>query len=177
MDVQVEYLFSRNKKVGSKLISFFSNLVLKEKPRSIKNLKVPSHVCVLVNKRWVHESTLETGVRVISFERWLENNELLYRVGSNYKTVNYGTVKLILKRLRGKPYDYPGVLYFSFRVFLYLLLGVPIPKKNAWHSRNRYFCCELVGKLTGEDYEMTTPVQMLKNFLDINRLRSNLNLR
>ena len=33
-------------------------------------------------------------------------------------------------------------------------------KKNKLQSSDKYFCCEVIGELTGVSYEMTTPAHL-----------------
>ena len=151
---KVHYLFSRNKKIGSRLISFGTSFVHPEVD------VVPSHVAVLVNDRWVFESTLESGVRRIEYKKWLEINEEVAKVECKQKWELKGIIDFY-RSLSGKKYDYIGVTYFSWRVLLYILFKIEIPKENKFNHDSRYFCSEVVGKMTGVDYEMTAPVTIM----------------
>ena len=65
--IKVHYLFSKNKKIGSKLIAWGT-------AHRCDVDDVPSHVAILVEERWVYESTLSSGVRVIPYKKWKEIN-------------------------------------------------------------------------------------------------------
>ena len=67
MNITLHYLFSKNEKIGSKIIRWATKHLVEAKD-------VPSHVALLVNERWVFESTLFTGIRVIPYKKWLEIN-------------------------------------------------------------------------------------------------------
>jgi len=66
--MKVDYLFSRNKKIGSKIISWASGLLIKDLE------KVPSHVAILLDEHLVMESTLTTGVRAVPYSYWKKIN-------------------------------------------------------------------------------------------------------
>lgn len=154
MEVKVHYLFSKNKKIGSKIISWGTGFLQPQ----IK--KVPSHVAVLVNNKWVFESTLETGVRRISYAKWLEINEEVEKVECTTmrtleEVINY------FRSIRDKKYDYQGVMYFSWRVMLFIALKLKMPTKNRFNRKNSYFCSEVIGKMTGIDCQMTAPVTLM----------------
>lgn len=122
--------------------------------------RVPSHVAILVKGRWVHESTLSTGVRVISYSEWLKLNEQLGRIEG--QDMEYRDLKNKFKEIKDKKYDWFGVIYFGYRVILKMLFNSPLPKKNKWQSEDKYFCCEVLGDLIGIDYEMICPGQIMR---------------
>lgn len=79
------YLFSRNEKVGSKLIAWASGLLVKDLER------IPSHVAILlefegIKEQFVIESVLESGVRIIPLSVWLSKNELCYKIPCEKET-------------------------------------------------------------------------------------------
>lgn len=153
MKVSVHYLFSKNKKIGSRLISWGTSYL---EPK-IKN--VPSHVAVLVNNKWVFESTLESGVRRISYEKWLEINEEVEKIECTQER-ELGEVLDYFRSIKDKKYDYQGILYFSWRILLFITLKIKMPTKNRFNRKNSYFCSEVVGKMTGVDCQMTAPVSL-----------------
>ena len=160
MKVKVEYLFSKRNQIGSKFISWGTKELLALLPDV-----VPSHVSVLLNGRWVFESTFSTGVRVISYKKWKEINEEVARITCR-KDRKYSEVKKIYQEIRNKKYDWPGVIYFGWRVALKKYFKIPIPKNNKWESEDRYFCTEAVGRLIdNKKYSMTAPVQLLEKLL------------
>lgn len=152
MIVTVHALFSNADKIGAKVIaSGTAHLAptIKEKV---------SHVALLVNGRWVHESTGKTGVSVISYDLWSKIHKEVARVP--LKTREYQEIADKFREIKGKKYDYLGILFFGLSI-VPTFLGVKLPKKNRWESPNRYFCCEALGYLTGHYYGMSAPVQIL----------------
>lgn len=152
--VSVHYLFSRNEKIGSKIISSGTKFL---NPK-IENS--PSHAAVLVDNRWVIESTLESGFRVIPYKKWLAINEELYKVLC-VKVWTFESIKNLYKPLKNHKYDYFGVIYFTWRVLLQKMFNIKKPKKNLFNHKDKYFCCEVVGIMNGKSYEMTSPIELL----------------
>lgn len=158
------YLFSRNKKLGSKLIAFGSSF-FKEDITEL-NGKIPSHVAVLINECLVIESTLSTGVRIIPYNKWLEINEELFKIKciQSYNDLEQKKKELLFE-MWGKGYDYVGILYFAKCIIKKLLFKLPLPTKNKWERENKYFCTEFAARLSGYNYSMTTPAKMCNDFL------------
>ena len=154
MKVKIDVLFSRNEKIGSKLISWGTSHLSSFE-------KTPSHVALLINNRWVHESTLDTGIRVLTYEKWKEINEEVYKHEYPIE-YSYDQIKAMYRDLKGRKYDWVGVLYFTWFVGMSKLFGGSIPKINKWEDPNKYFCCEVVGELARLEYSMTSPVQLLE---------------
>jgi hypothetical protein len=160
--MKLYYTFSKNNKIGSKLIRWFSGLLLKE----LDN--IPSHVALVVeceNLVMVFESAVFVGVRVVPLESWLSFNEICY-VFPEENVQN--DVSEIIAQSWNKGYDYLGVLYFIAAFINKKLFNKPFPKSNKWSSENRYFCTEIAAKLTGYDkHEMATPAKMCYDLLKI----------
>ena len=155
MKVKIDYLFSKNDKIGSRLISWGTAHLTDE---SI----VPSHIAVLVNDRWVHESTLESGVRVISYDKWKKINQEVAKISCVHGKRDYSEIKEIYRSIKDKDYDWAGVTYLGLWIGANKICSVDIPEDNKWQSNNRYFCCEAVEKLTGiGPTDMKAPVQLL----------------
>lgn len=164
MKIKLYYLFSRNEKIGSKIIAFGSSLLVKDLE------KVPSHMALLVEidgwpESFVLESVLETGVRIVPYLKWLEINEECYKIPCKEERKLEEIVKYT-HDYWGKKYDYPGIAYFAWRFFLHLVWKLPFPKENAWQSDDKYFCNELGGEISGyQKYSMVTPAKMCSDFL------------
>lgn len=160
MAKQVYYLFSKNKKIGSKLISWSTGFL------SPGLADVPSHVAVLVvdgDLELVYESTFSSGVRIVPFQKWRELNTILYKIEIR-KIPNTTELSHILNDVWGKSYDWPGILYFAYRLTGYILFSIKMPKKNRWASSKKFFCTEFAARLEGLDYSITCPGKM---FLEI----------
>jgi hypothetical protein len=155
MKVSVSILCSHSNHIGSKLIRLFTSFL---EPQVAK-IKVPSHVAILVNDRWVHESTLETGVHVISYDKWSLINKEVNRIPIEER--EYSAIKDIFRDMKNKDYDKLGIVYFGWRIFLKLLFNIAIPIVNRLQSKNKFFCSELVGRLVNQNYSMKAPVQIM----------------
>lgn len=163
MDCKLYYLFSRNHKIGSRVISWASGLLVKDLN------KIPSHMAILIeqdgNESLVFESTLSSGVRIVPYKKWLEINEECYKI----PCIKQRTNKEIFEKVNeywGKKYDWSGIAFFIPCFLGYLLFKIPFPKYNLWQSDNKYFCNELGGKIAGYDkYSMVTPAKMCSDFL------------
>lgn len=155
--MRVEFLFSRRNKASSRLIAWaakWENLELKE---------IPSHTAILINGRFVIESVFGQGVRIVPFDKWAEFNEELYRIPSN--DISREEFDATLLSAWGKKYDWRGILYFAYRYILLMLLNWSLPKKNKWQRNTHLFCIELVGRLSGTYYSMTSPAKMCAQLL------------
>jgi hypothetical protein len=155
--MKVHFLFSRNKKIGSKLISWaasFENLQLEH---------LPSHVAVLLDETWVLESTMSSGIRVLPYESWLEINKQLYKFKS--KVVESEVVLKTAAKLWGLKYDWAGVIYFGIKYLQLIVCGRQLPSRNAWQMPRAYFCTELAAMLEGKDYSMVSPARLCASLM------------
>ena len=155
MEVSVHYLFSRRDLIGSKTISWGTKHLYPEFK------KTPSHVAILVNNRWVHESTLDSGIRVMSYEKWLDINDEVAKIACE-REWEYASIKDLFKSLRGKKYDWAGIIYLGLWMVPSKLLHIAIPNNNILECPDRYFCSEVMGYMLGSNYDMKAPVQILK---------------
>lgn len=162
MEVTVHYLFSRNKKIGSKIICWGTKHLEPEVADT------PSHVAVLVNGKWVFESTLETGVRRISYEEWKKINHEIEKLPCK-TTRTLEEVIGYYRKIHKKKYDYKGLTYFAHHVAMNKFFGIAIPDENHWEDRNMYFCSEVIGEMLQKDFSMTAPVQILVQAREILR--------
>lgn len=158
--VKIHYLFSKNNKIGSRAISFCTR-----KLTDVPHDQVPSHVAILVNNRWVYESTFDSGIRVISYEKWLQINQEVYKVKSP-KEFEYKEIKNKFKEVKAKKYDWLGAIYFGLHIIKNSIFKTPIPEKNKWASKDRYFCSEVLGHLLDEDFSMESPVQIMEDTVE-----------
>ena len=160
MKVTVDYIFSKNNKIGSRFISWGTDHLCEVE-------ETPSHIALLVDERWVFESTLSTGIRVIPYFKWLNLNKEVAKVPCKNRIREYSEIKSVYKIIQNKEYDWPGILYFGFYIFMNRYLSTKIPVDNKWENPDKYFCSEAVGMITGQGrYSMKAPVQLLKGFAD-----------
>jgi hypothetical protein len=153
----VSFIFSRNKKIGSKLISWSSKFIVTDLE------KLPSHVAILVEddqgNGLVYESVLESGVRIVPYKNWKVINEECYKIPAKRRYEDY-EIHEILEDVWGKKYDWMGILYFAVRSIGFIVFSFAYPPNNKWSSSKKFFCCEFAGRLNGKNYSMTTPAKM-----------------
>ena len=109
--MELYYLFSRNQKVGSKLIAWASGLLVKDLE------KVPSHMAILIRldnckETLVFESVLNGGVRIIPYSVWKTHNELCYKIKCS-STLDLNKIFVYVNEMWGKKYDWPGIAFFE----------------------------------------------------------------
>jgi len=159
--MKIQYVFSKNKKCGSKLIAWASSL-FSSHTTNLKN-GIPSHVAILLNEAIIIESTFSTGVRMLPYNKWKQINEELYKVDR----INKGEcVKCLLFEVWGKKYDWFGILYFTYHMITHLIFKSKLPNKNKWEREEYFFCTEFAARLEGYNYSMTTPAKMCNDLLE-----------
>lgn len=156
MKVTVHYLFSKNNKIGS-----YGIRILTKSLSNIQLTQVPSHVAILVNGRWVHESTFNSGVRVVSYDKWLEINTEVFKKKTKRK-LDYKEIKESFRAIKDKKYDWLGVIYFAVHILANILIGKKIPSENKWESKDRYFCSEVIGSMLKISFSMVAPIQIMQ---------------
>ena len=160
--MKVEYLFSRNNKIGSKLISWAA----KSEKLGLEDL--PSHVAVLLNGNLVIESTLFTGVRLIPYEKWLEINTLVAKIPCDNLYRPSTEIFEHLCKFWGNKYDWFGIAYFSWCYIRLMLLGKELPTENKWERPDYYFCTEFIELLSGCECSMKSPAKLLSEWTTSN---------
>lgn len=156
--MKVEYLFSRNKKVGSRLIAWASGLLIKDLE------KIPSHVAVLVDDMFVIESVMHSGVRIVPFSRWLEINEVCYKIYAGEKCAT--EIGKEYESSWNKGYDWQGICFFAICFVRHLLFKHEFPKENKWQQDDKFFCTEFAAGLSNyQKHTMTTPAKMCSDLL------------
>jgi hypothetical protein len=160
--MKIEYLFtkSREGKVGSKLISWGTGKLHPE-------ITTCSHVAVKMGPI-VIESTLTKGAQIQPYSEWIRHNEVVHAFRCSVKRKAVDVIQNVFKASWGKSYDYFGILFFTWRMLGFIILGRELPKINRWQSKNKYFCVEMIEKITGADYQMTSPIQLVKTWKDQN---------
>lgn len=160
--MKVEYLFtiSRSKKAwGSKLIQWGTRFIHPE-------LTPCSHVAVKMGEL-VLEATLEKGVDIIPYDLWIKKNKVIYSFKCSINRDIHSILKETLNHTYDKKYDWFGILFFAWRILGFIILNRPLPSVNRWHDSNKFFCVEVIGKITGENYQMMSPIQLVKHFKDL----------
>lgn len=158
--MKVHYLFSRNKKIGSRLISWASGLLVKDLE------KIPSHVAVLLDEHFVMESTLKGGVKCVPYSYWKTQHEECYKILCKKTYETREDIKESFETVYGKGYDYLAILFFAWCFVKHLLFKIPFPQENGWQSDDKFICTEFAGRLSNyKKYSMTTPAKMCSDFL------------
>lgn len=152
MKVSTHALFSHNHMIGSKIIS-------KGSKHLDKTLPEISHVSLLVNERWVHEAT-GAGVKIYSYDKWSTVHTEVARV--QLETREYQDIANQYRKIIDSNYDYAGVFFLGLCI-IPTFIGLPLPKYNLWESKNKYFCCEVLGYMTNQYYGMCPPNMILHN--------------
>ncbi len=165
--MKLYYIFSRNKKIGSRLIAWASGLLVKDLD------KVPSHMAILIDvglgESFVFESILETGVRIIPYTNWLKINEECYKIMCPQDR-NLEDILNKVNEYWGKKYDWYGIAFFALCFINHLVFKKPFPKDNAWQQEEAYFCNELGGEIAQyPKYSMVTPAKMCSDFLKMSK--------
>jgi hypothetical protein len=96
----------------------------------------------------------------MGYKEWLKINNEVAKIRCT-QTRYYEDIKAMFKSLKGRKYDWGGVIYLGLWLGINKVSGHPIPTNNAWHSDSKYFCCEIMAKMTQVDYQMTTPVAVM----------------
>ena len=156
--MKVDFLFSRKDAFGSKLIAWGA----KHEDLHLKD--IPSHTAILINGRFVVESTMTSGVRIVPYFKWEKINEELYRIPSDDISRDFFDNTIL--ETWGKKYDWRGILYFACCYFKLIVFKTQMPKVNKWERDTHLFCIELVGKLSGTYYSMTSPAKMCAKLLE-----------
>lgn len=158
--VKVDYVFSRNKKIGSRLIAWASGLLIKDLD------KVPSHVAVLLDDYLIMESTLMGGVQCLPYSYWKQKHEECYRIPCEQVKRDREQIAEVFESVYGKGYDYLAVLFFVQCFLAHWMFKKPFPKENKWESKDKFMCTEFAGRLSDYNkHSMTTPAKMCSDFL------------
>ena len=152
----IKFLYTKNSKIGSKLIRFAS------KYRGQKIDDVPSHFSILIYEWLVIESTLGAGVKIGFIGDFLPKHDVLacFRPKNNQREY-FQRTKSMTSRIYNKSYDFMGAIYLGFFQMLNTHFGVKMPERNKFDSANRYFCNELYGYISGKDMSMEHPNSLM----------------
>ena len=154
---KVAYVASRKRDlknyVGSRIIAWGTKGLEPE-------LEPCSHLCIILKKTLVIESTMTDGVRIIPYSHWIKENEVVHAFDKPYEGRLSQYIPELMDKIWGKKYDCLGIVYFSWRVALWRFLRRPLPKVNKWDNPDKRFCVEIFGN----KLSMTSPIQMVANW-------------
>jgi len=160
----IKYLFTRNGLISSKLISCWTKYDFQ------KTEDTPSHFACLFFDRIILHSSANGGVQLDSFYRFKQKNTVVCAVRNEGRELSRVETMLLFDQLDQRAmhaeYDRLAILYFIWRIFLKWLLNNPIPDKNKWESRNKWFCNELFEIIFRDDLSMKTPNDLMWMLLE-----------
>lgn len=155
--MEIHYLFSKNKKIGSFIIRLGSFLV---DSYDFTFNNIPSHVAVLIDETYVIESVMSGGVRIIPYNKWLEHNTQVMKIKAGCHVEH---PKDLMFEMWGKPYDKLGILRFAIDIVMSKVLCRPMPLKNKWEQEDAFFCTEFASRIyDGDSGSTRTPVQLMR---------------
>lgn len=159
----IKYLFTNNKKIGSRAISWGS----KYEWQNINS--TPSHSGLLFFNSIVLHSNFN-GVHIEPLYFFRKKNTLVCSIKRNKKQRSececHGLFERYVKKAWGQKYDYTAIFYFTWRIFLKKLFNKPMPLVNKWESPNKWFCDELFEIELGIDASMRTPNDLMNHMLE-----------
>lgn len=155
--MKIQYLFSKNKKIGSYLIRLGSYWI-NNYDFTFNN--TPSHVAILIDETYVIESIMSGGVRIIPYNKWLEHNIEILKINSDICTEH---PRDLMFEMWGKPYDTLGILRFAIDILRLKLFNIELPIKNQWEREDYFFCTEFASRIFDGDTGSTrTPNQLMR---------------
>lgn len=155
----IKYLFTRNDLIGSKAISGASKYDFQE------TKETPSHFAIVFDDRWVFHSRMSQGVHVEPYYHFKKKNTVLCSLKRETCTMGEIECQLLqdqlVRKAYGRKYDKWAIAYFIWRIILKKLFNRPIPDKNKWESKNKWFCNELFELIFRQDLSMKTPNDLM----------------
>lgn len=154
----IKYLFTNSDLIGSRAISGFTHYKF-QKPS-----ETPSHFAILYGS-FVFHSNFADGVHIEPYYFFKKKNKTVrafQKRGCKLSKIECELMfEQLIERAYGRKYDYWAVLYFAFRIILKRLFNKPIPDKNKWDVKNKWFCNELFEISLGQDLSMKTPNDLM----------------
>jgi len=147
--------FSKRNEIGAKIIRYGT----KDNNQSFSD--VPSHFFIMFFGFLVIDSTFSKGLAARNIDNFKKDNEIvkLYDFSSNVSDDIY--FYEVSERL-GRKYDFIGILYIGWRIFLKKIFNTPIPKKNKLERKDKDFCTEVFEYITNKECSMASPNDLLK---------------
>jgi len=126
-----------------------------------------SHFAICFDKRVVFHSNFY-GVHIDWFDKFASHCDIVHKI--QLPTYTLEQEELVYQKaisITGQQYDYLGLLYFGWRMFLLKTFGKPLPLKNKWGSASLELCIEAFTVLspvmaTPENLSMLTPDQLFQ---------------
>jgi hypothetical protein len=155
----IKYIFTKNNLIGSRLISGLSRYEFQ------KGESISSHFGILFFDRVVLHSNFANGVHFEPYYTFKKKNDVL----SAFKRCNCELSLIestllfdqLVRKTYGASYDFGAICFFIWRVLLKKIFGKPIPDKNKWESKSKWFCNEIFEIVLGRDLSMKTPNDLM----------------
>lgn len=155
----IKYLFTRSDLVCSRLISGAS------KYKGQPSEQTPSHFGILFFDRIVFHSNFANGVHFEPYYFFKKKNEVIRAFKRHECELSRTECTLmfdqVVQRAYGAKYDFMAIAYFVWRIFLKAVFNRPIPDKNKWESKNKWFCNEIFELVLKQDLSMKTPNDLM----------------
>jgi hypothetical protein len=165
MKEPISFLYTNNKRCGSKLISWAT----RDHGQLVS--ETPSHFSILLYDWLVIESTIAYGLAPKLFAKFKEHNTIIAQFAP--KTDKKRAVEIaknMANRNHSAKYDYAGALYLGWHAMMRFNFKRPLPKTNRFDSAKDFFCNEIYKDLYGGDVSMKHPNWLMKDMMKDERL-------
>lgn len=133
-----------------------------------------SHFAICFDRRVVFHSDLQ-GVHICWLETFQASHEVVHQIEMPpLSLISEEEIYQKAIAITGRLYNFPGLLYFGYRLLLKRLFNLPIPNTNALGSASADMCMEVSSVLDpvipiDPKLSMTTPHELyvyVKEYLD-----------
>jgi len=154
--MSIKAIFVTNSLPLSRLVSWGT------RRKGQKIADVPSHVGFLFFDSIMIDSTLTSGVKESTYDKFKDKYRIVSVVDLDItESYTYRYLENARSRILGSGYDWIAITYYSYRVVLHKFFNIPIPKKNKMNVANNYFCTEVMQVITGTDYSIVSPNDLM----------------
>ena len=165
MKEPVSFLYSNNKKCGSKLISWAT----RDHGQSLQ--ETPSHFSILLYDWLVIESTLAFGLEPKLYSKFKDHNNIIAQFAPKDGKRDAALIaKKTADKNRNANYDFAGALFLGWHAIMRFHFDKPLPKVNRFDSAKDFFCNEIYADLYGGDVSMKHPNWLMKDMMKDDRL-------
>lgn len=154
----MRHLFTKSKKIGSKIISWGLNQDCSH--YALQFFEWKGDESLVVESRWPH------GIRIVRYKDFLAHNTIVHELWCNTELNDGILFPEVCRRLLGVKYDVAAMAYWFVVRLRQIWFGTPLPKYNRWGSDTHAYCCEILFMLddelddfdgTGRDSDMVSP--------------------
>lgn len=161
----VQFVYSNNKLIGSKIISWSC----RDHGQLVD--ETPSHFSILLWDWIIIESTMLYGVRPKLYSTFKDHNKILARFvpKENSHTV-FNVAKDMANSARNYKYDFLGAIYVGWCSVRRFYFNKKIPATNKYQNARKVFCNEIYGLMYGGDVSMKHPNWLMKDMMKDDKL-------